>query len=268
VIQERPALRVAQVSHVFETITRSPLRERVESATHVLADVSFEVRESEFLSIIGPSGCGKTTLLRMLGGLIRPSVGHIFVGDRRVEGIYPEFSMVFQHAGLLPWLTAQANVELAFELQYHRRVTADERARTRQMLTLVGLAGFEGYYPRQLSGGMQQRLGLARALVKRPRILLMDEPFGALDAITRRTLQDELLRIRSVQDTTVVFVTHDIDEAMRLSDRVLILQARPGRVRRVMDVDLGADRIHLSPPEQARFIQLREEAWEILRATV
>jgi NitT/TauT family transport system ATP-binding protein len=211
-------------------------RERVR--TRALDDVSFEIRPEEFVSIIGPSGCGKSTVVRIAAGLQRPTAGQLLVGDQAVTGPGTDRATVFQSPGLLPWRTIIKNVSLPLELAGLGK--AERAARAMEYLELVGLAGFQDHYPRELSGGMQQRVGLARALAVRPRVLLMDEPFGALDAISRQRMQDELLRIWEHARTTVIFVTHAIDEAVLLSDRVIVMG--PGAIVHEATIDLPRPR--------------------------
>ena len=189
-----------------------------------LYDVSFSVRKNEFVCLLGPSGCGKTTLIRVIAGLIAADKGDILVNHAPVTAPGRDRCMVFQQFGLLPWRTVLANVEFGLEIE--GVASAERKKIARRYLELVGLDGFENYYPHQISGGMQQRVGIARALSKEPDILLMDEPFGAVDAQTREQLQEELLKIWAKTDTTVLFVTHSIDESVYLSDRVIIMQSR------------------------------------------
>ncbi|MPZ22974.1 MAG: ATP-binding cassette domain-containing protein [Dehalococcoidia bacterium] len=227
-----------------------------------LADVSFNVRENEFLSIIGPSGCGKTTLLKMLAGLTRISAGGIFVDGRPVRGPGPERAMVFQNFVLLPWADVLTNAAFGLELRGVPRRKARERASTE--LARVGLSNFEHNYPYELSGGMQQRVGIARALAVDPRILLMDEPFGSLDAQTRQLMQDDLLQLWQAERKTVIFVTHGVDEAVYLSDRILVMDTHPGRVREMVEVPLPRPRDRHAR-QTAEFAQLTAYLWETLR---
>ena len=233
---------------------------------HVLGGVSFEVRQGELVSIIGESGCGKTTLLRIIQGLIHLDSGSILVDDAPVSKPGRDRGFVFQHASLLPWRSAQKNVEFGLELQ---GVPAPARSqRAVDLLKLVGLSHAADQYPHQLSGGMQQRIGLARALAIDPAILLMDEPFSALDAQTREVLQNELLRIHGETEKTTLFVTHDLDEAIYLSDRIIVLAARPGRVKKIIQVPFQRPRPEL--PElrsDPRFHQVRSEMAALIRAT-
>jgi NitT/TauT family transport system ATP-binding protein len=205
-----------------------------------LRGISIACREGEFVCLLGLSGCGKSTLLQMIAGLERPTTGQIIVAGRELDGPSPAASIVFQEHGLFPWMTVQANVE--FNMKARRVKTPERRARAEEMLALTGLSGFASRYPHELSGGMRQRVGIARALTTRPRVLLMDEPFGALDAQTRGHLQMELLSIWAGQRTTVLFVTHSIDEAVFLADRILVFTPRPGRLSAEVEVDLPRPR--------------------------
>ncbi len=229
----------------------------------VFRQVALEVGEHEVLAIIGPSGCGKTTLLRCLDGLLELDAGEVRIEGERVAGPREGVAMVFQHFGLFPWKTVFQNVAYGLKLAGASR--AEIEARVPEFIKLVGLSGFEGYYPYQISGGMQQRCGLARALSIEPRVLLMDEPFGAVDAQTREILQFELLGIWERKRTTMVFVTHAIDEAVLMGDRVLVLKGRPSSVHEVIEVDLPRPRTRatLSAP---RFAELREKVWSTLMA--
>ena len=251
-------LEVRQLSKVFfeENDSRKP--ELV-----ALYNISLTIRKNEFVSLLGPSGCGKTTLIRIIAGLLPADCGEVLVNGQAVTVPGRDRCMVFQQFGLLPWRTVLSNVEFGLEID---GVPKDERsARAGQYLELVGLKGFERYYPHQISGGMQQRVGIARALSKKPDILLMDEPFGAVDAQTREQLQEELLKIWSRTDTTVVFVTHSIDEALYLSDRVVVMQARPGRIKEEVSVDLPRPRWEGDVKADPRFAQLRSQLRESLR---
>ena len=227
----------------------------------VLADLSLTVGSSEIVSIVGPSGCGKTTLLRCVGGLNRLNGGEIRIDGQVVEKPRPSVSMVFQHFGLFPWKTLWNNIAYGLKLRGDPKEAIEHRVA--EAIELVGLKGFEKSYPHQLSGGMQQRAGLARALVMEPRLLLMDEPFSAIDAQTREQLQFELLRIWDRRPTAMMFVTHAIDEAVLVGDRVVVLAGRPAHVRAIRDVNLARprDRSVVSSPT---FINLREQVWHDL----
>jgi NitT/TauT family transport system ATP-binding protein len=234
-------------------------------AVHALDGIDIQVKAGEFLSLIGPSGCGKTTLLKCIAGLQDVDAGRIVVGSRTVKGAGGhESSLVFQDFALLPWATVRENAEFGLLL---RGVPATERAEAaRKALQKVGLAGtFEQAYPSQLSGGMQQRVGLARALAVNPQVLLMDEPFASIDEQTRRILQDDLLRMWSEERKTVVLVTHSMEEAIYLSDRVVVLSPRPGRVHRVLDVPLARPRETLDVRASGEFARLVDELWQILK---
>jgi NitT/TauT family transport system ATP-binding protein len=210
---------------------------------HVLDKISFRVNEGEFISIIGPSGCGKTTLLKIIGGLIEPSSGKIKIKEDFIEAGFKkrQFGFVFQNPVLLPWRNVMKNIELPLEILGIK----NPKTSSKDLLKLVGLEGFEKYYPHQLSGGMQQRVAIARALIFEPSILLMDEPFGALDEITRNYMGLELLRIwqaEIVKTSTIIFVTHSIPEAVFLSDRVIILSQRPAKIEKIINIDLPRPR--------------------------
>ncbi len=227
--------------------------------------LSLSVGEREVVSVVGPSGCGKTTLLRCMAGLAELTDGEIEVGGLPVDGPRDGVAMVFQHFGLLPWKTVWDNA--AFGLAMAHVPEARIRERVSRYLGLVGLEGFEHRYPYQLSGGMQQRVGLVRALAMDPQVLLMDEPFAALDAQTRETLQEELLRIMAIpaERKTVVFVTHSIDEAILVGDRVIVTTARPARVREILAVPFGWPRDTTAIRADRRFVELREHIWSQLR---
>ena len=225
-------------------------------------DVSLDVSAGEFFSIIGPSGCGKSTLLRIIGGLLTASSGELTVGSDKVNGPHPWLGMVFQEESTFPWRTTLGNVEFGLEM---RGVAQDQRRqKSREMIRLVGLSGFEERYPSELSGGMKQRVAIARALVLEPKILLMDEPFGALDEQTRIILGEELLRIRDQLKQTIILVTHNINESVQLSDRVIIMTARPGRVKEVVPIDLPHPRDSTIIASD-RFGKLVGQVWGALR---
>jgi NitT/TauT family transport system ATP-binding protein len=232
------------------------------AATPALDDLTFDVAAHEFVCIVGPSGCGKTTLLRILAGLIEPDGGEVLVNGARVTGPGSERAIVFQQPTLLPWANVLTSV--AFGLQLRGVSKAERDTIARQLIKTVGLEGFEEHFPRQLSGGMQQRVGLARALAVNPSVLLMDEPFAAVDAQTRRLLQDQLLRLHLDTQKTIVFVTHDIDEAVRLGDRVLVISQRPGRI--VESVTVSVPRPRTGDLESAVVMPLKAHLWRRLQA--
>ncbi len=226
--------------------------------------IDLAIRKGEFVTLIGHSGCGKSTLLNLVAGLLKPSEGTILLANKHVEGPGPDRGVVFQNHSLLPWLTCFENVHLAVE-----RVFADDKAklrqRTHEALDLVGLAHAEQKYPHEISGGMKQRVGIARALAIEPKVLLLDEPFGALDALTRATLQDELMRIVEKTGATVLMVTHDVDEAVLLSDRVVMMTNGPAaRIGEILPIALPRPRVRLALAHDARFMDLRAEVLEFL----
>jgi ABC-type nitrate/sulfonate/bicarbonate transport system ATPase subunit len=225
--------------------------------------LNFEVRECEVLCILGPSGCGKTTLLRALDGLIAFDEGEVLIDGRTVTRPSRDVAMVFQQFGLFPWKRLDQNI--AYGLKLLGKPQAEIRQRVEHYVRMVGLAGFEHCYPYQLSGGMQQRAGLARALAVSPSVLLMDEPFGALDAQTRETLQEELLRILEKEPKTMVFVTHSIDEAIVLGDRILVMSSRPGQIQEILPVEIPRPRAVDETRADERAIKLRSHIWQELR---
>jgi len=238
----RAKIKVESVSKQFlQTKSKLFTREWTPGVA-ALKDISIDFPEFSFVSVLGPSGCGKTTLLRIVAGLLPASSGAVFIDDQPVTGPRPDSGMVFQYIGLFPWRTVEENVFFSREMQLHRPLTASEKEAARRFVPLVGLSGFEQSFPHQLSGGMQQRVGIARALAVEPDVLLMDEPFGALDAITRDILHDELERVVASKALTVVFVTHNVREAARLGDRILLLSSRPGRVVAEFPVDVPRPR--------------------------
>jgi NitT/TauT family transport system ATP-binding protein len=231
----------------------------------VLENIDLAVAGGEFVSLVGPSGCGKTTLLRIVAGLEASDRGEIQIDGRRVTRPGIDRGFVFQADALLPWRTVLGNALIGLEVNGARG--AEARSRTQALLRLVGLAGFEAYYPRQLSGGMRQRVNLARALAVDPEVLLMDEPFSALDAQTREIMQTELTRIWSSGSKTVLFITHQIDEAVYLSDRVVVLSRRPGRISEIVPVTLARPRA-LSIKRSAEFTACVERIWRLIEDDV
>src|SRR6266446_2867701 len=226
-----------------------------------LTNIDLQIRKGEFVTLIGHSGCGKSTLLNLVAGLLRPTEGTILLADKHLDGPGPDRGVVFQNHSLLPWLTCFENVYLAVE-----RVFAKERKeRTHAALELVGLAHAEHKYPHELSGGMKQRVGIARALAIEPKVLLLDEPFGALDALTRATLQDELMKIVAATGSTVLMVTHDVDEAVLLSDRIVMMTNGPAAtIGEIVTVDLPRPRIRLGLVNNARYHHFRGRVLEFL----
>ncbi|HEX7055077.1 MAG TPA: ABC transporter ATP-binding protein [Burkholderiales bacterium] len=233
---------------------------------HALSRIDLDIEEGEFLSVVGPSGCGKSTLLNILVGLLPPSEGEIRYEGRPVHGLNPAIGYVTQQDNLLPWRTLRRNVLLPLELRHEPRGDREERAA--RLIRKVGLAGFEEHYPHELSGGMRQRANIIRTLIYDPAVILMDEPFGPLDAQTRLALQSQLLALWREARKTVVFITHDLAEAIALSDRVVLMSARPGRIKRVVDIPIARPRdvyhMHAAP----NYKEIYELLWQDLREEV
>jgi NitT/TauT family transport system ATP-binding protein len=244
---------IDRVSHHYR-----PARGRPVTA---LEDVSLAVRDREFVALLGPSGCGKSTLLYLVGGFLPIQAGSISIGGAPIAGPGPDRGIVFQHFALFPWKTVIQNVRYGLEKQGLSGQECDRRAR--QFIELVGLAGFETSYPSQLSGGMKQRAAIARTLAIDPGILLMDEPFGALDAQTRSLMQAELLRIWQGSRKTVVFVTHDVQEAVFLAERIAVMSARPGRIKEIVDASFDREDPELTKTRP--FIDMVDHVWNLVR---
>lgn len=228
-----------------------------------LQEINLEVRANESLCILGPSGCGKTTLLRILGCLISRDCGEILLDEDPVNAPRPDVAVVFQHFGLFPWKSLEENI--GYGLRLRGKPKEETREIVGRYIQLMGLKGFEKSYPYQLSGGMQQRAGLARALAVNPSLLLMDEPFGSLDAQTREMMQEELLRILEAEKKTMIFVTHSIDEAILLGDRIVVMSCRPGRIREILPVDIPRPRKIISVRAHPCYFELRKSIWEMLK---
>jgi len=227
-----------------------------------LTGVSFDLMPGEFLSIVGPSGCGKTTLLNVLAGLVIPTTGSALCDGEPIKGPSANRTVMFQEYGLFPWMTVQSNVEFGLKA---KGISAAARSKiATQYIEMMGLKGFENHYPDKLSGGMRQRVGIARALAPDPEIVLMDEPFGALDSITRKALQLEMLRIVRATNKTFVLITHDMEEAIFLADVVMVMSARPGRVKKIMRTGLPKDRSHDMRSSDSRFLELDRELSALL----
>ena len=233
-------------------------------AVVALQDINLDVATNESLCVLGPSGCGKTTMLRIIDSLIDCDCGDVLIDGQLVTQPRPDLAVVFQHFGLFPWKRLEENIAYGLEL---RGVARPEISATvARYVSLIGLKGFEKSYPHQLSGGMQQRAGLARAMAINPSVLLMDEPFGALDAQTRELMQEELLRILETERKTMIFVTHSIDEAIVLGDRIVVMSCRPGRIREIFPVDIPRPREILTVRAHPRYIELRNAIWEMLKS--
>ncbi len=229
----------------------------------VLDDVSYEIREGEFVSIIGPSGCGKTTMMNMLAGFQVPSSGHVTFEGRPIDGPGPERGVIFQEYGVFPWLTVRDNIAFGLELKANRVSARERQEICDHYLELMGLAEFAESYPKHLSGGMRQRLAIARAYAVRPKFLLMDEPFGALDAQTRSAMQDLLIDVLQAEGKTVMLITHSVDEAIYLSSRIVVVTARPARIKTIIDVGFPYPRPE-SIQELAQFGEIRKTVRELV----
>jgi NitT/TauT family transport system ATP-binding protein len=257
-IEDAPAISVQNISKTFR-------RAKADSGVKALEDVSFQIKPNSFVSLVGPSGCGKTTLLRMLNGLIKPDEGRILVdGDPPIPG--PHMGFVFQSFRLMPWRTIRDNV--SFTLEVHGVGPRERADRADHYLSMVGLSRFAESYPAELSGGMKQRAALARALVGQPRFLLMDEPFANLDAQTREFMQIELAKIWQHHKGVVVLVTHSVDEAVLLSDQIILLNPRPGRVAEILDVDLPHPRYSYDARARPEFAEMRGHLWNRIKEMV
>jgi NitT/TauT family transport system ATP-binding protein len=246
----------------IEHLTKRYWLERYDREVLALDDISLSVADGEFLAIVGPSGCGKTTLMNITAGLLPYDEGSVRIDDKKVAGPGIDRAVVFQHASLLPWRTIVGNIRYGMEMQKRFDEPA-MRERADYFLKLVGLAGFGHHYPSELSGGMQQRANLARALAADPAVMLMDEPFAALDAQTREFMQAELLKIWAQARKTVLFITHQINEAVYLADRVAVLSARPGRLKRVFRIPFERPRtLHLK--RDPRFLEIEDAIWQLI----
>jgi len=244
-----PVIRFESVSKAFGDV-------------EALRDLDLEVADGEFLVVVGASGCGKSTLLNLLAGFERPTAGSVRLGEREIEGVEPRCGMIFQDYALFPWLTVAGNIGFGPRLR-----GAEDPERVRELIRTMRIEGFADHYPAQLSGGMKQRVALARTLANDPEVLLCDEPFAALDAMTRQVMQEELSRLASTENKTVVFITHSIDEALLLADRIVVMTARPGRVNQTLLNDLPRPR-SAEQQLEPRFVELKREIWGSVREEV
>ncbi len=255
-IDDTPFIRIRNLSKSFVD------KNDPTDVVHAVRDFNLDIEEGEFVVVVGPSGCGKTTLLRCIAGLVEPTRGNVQIRGRPLEGPGAERGYVFQSFALFPWRTVRRNIEFGLELRGMPK--EERRSLSDEYIDLVGLQGFEDSHPRELSGGMQQRVGLARALVNDPEVLLMDEPFGSLDAQTRNIMQTEVLKIWNRTHKTIIFVTHSVDESIYLADRVVVLTARPASIKAIFPVDLPRPRDRASDP----FAHIRHEVLEDLTEEV
>lgn len=246
-VDSRVRVRFDRVSVEFPT-TSGPLK--------VVDDVSFEIRNGEFVSIIGPSGCGKTTMMNILAGFVEPTAGSVLLDGARIRGPGPERGVIFQEYGVFPWLTVEENIAFGLGLAANRTGETERREICERYMRLMGLSAFAKAYPKTLSGGMRQRLAIARAYAVRPQFLLMDEPFGALDAQTRSNMQDLLLEVLQAEGKTVMLITHSVEEAIYLSSRIIVATARPARIREIVEIPFPYPREE-SLHERPEFAELR-----------
>ena len=261
--QAAPALGAPVIVSKALTVGYELHRERKKLTA--LQDISLTVNRGEFVVLVGPSGCGKTTFINAVSGLVRPWQGTIEVNGRPVTGPGPDRAMVFQDYALMPWRTVESNIRMPFEFQKVQVSKQEIGERVARVLDLVGLNGFGTSYPHELSGGMKQRVGIARALVCEPDILLADEPFAAIDAMTREAMQSELQRIVSKTGQTVVFITHSIDEAITLADRVVVISFRPGRIKEVVKIDLPRPRFDYDLKTLPQYGELYDHIWQLVK---
>ena len=259
---ERMANRDGQLVVEARDVTVEYERSGGKSALVALEDFNISISEGEFLTIVGPSGCGKSTFLNLVAGLWFPAAGEVLVDGTPVTGPAQDRAVVFQEYALMPWRTVVGNIRFGLEMQ--RRIDQSTDDKIAHYIGLVGLTGFEDAYPRELSGGMRQRVGLARALATEPRILLMDEPFAAVDALTREVMQDELSQIMEKSRQTIIFITHSVDEAITLGDRIVVISNRPGRVKEIIPVAIPRPRSGREIRHLPEYGEIRDRIWELL----
>jgi NitT/TauT family transport system ATP-binding protein len=260
-----PASSIATPVIVSKGLTVGYKLHRERKLLTALSDITLTVNRGEFVVLVGPSGCGKTTFINAVAGLVEPWGGTIEVNGKPIKGPGPDRAMVFQDYALMPWRTVESNVRMPFEFQDLGLSRQEMDERVRRYIELVDLKGFEKSFPYELSGGMKQRVGIARALVSEPDILLADEPFAAIDAMTREAMQSELERFVAKTGQTVVFITHSIDEAIILGDRVVVISFRPGRVKEVVDVNLPRPRFDYDVKTLPEFVELRDHIWRLVK---
>lgn len=243
----------------LDGISKSFARVETKDVTTALAEINLEMHSGEFISLVGTSGCGKSTMLRLIAGLIQPTTGKLTVNDEEIEGTSPSRGMMFQQHTLFPWLTVEKNIAFSYRMQgkHKEKASIDE---VNRMLNVIGLDSFRKDYPAQLSGGMQQRVALVRTLICKPEILLLDEPLGALDSFTRMTMQDEILNLWKENKQLVIMVTHDVDEAIYMGTKVLVMEAHPGRIKAAIDIDLEYPRNRASN----QFVEYRRQILDML----
>ncbi len=262
---ESVASQVAEPVIVARNVTVGYKLHRERKMLTALRDISLTINKGEFVVLLGPSGCGKTTFINAISGIVLPWEGSIEVGGKPVTGPGPDRAMVFQDYALMPWRTVESNIRMPFEFQNLGLSKEEIDARIARYLELVDLTGFEKSYPYELSGGMKQRVGIARALATEPTILLADEPFAAIDAMTREAMQSELERIVMKTRQTVVFITHSIDEAITLGDRIAVISRRPGRIKEVLDVNLPRPRFDGDVKSLPEYAEIRERIWDLVK---
>jgi NitT/TauT family transport system ATP-binding protein len=260
-----PAVKSAAPVIVAEGLTVGYKLHRERKLLTALRDITLTVNRGEFVVLVGPSGCGKTTFINAISGLIEPWEGSITVNGRPVRGPGPDRAMVFQDYALMPWRTVESNIRMPFEFQNLGLSKREMDERVRRYIELVDLTGFEKSFPYELSGGMKQRVGIARALVSEPDILLADEPFAAIDAMTREAMQSELERFVAATSQTVVFITHSIDEAVILGDRVVVISYRPGQIKEIVDVNLPRPRFDYDVKTLPESSELRDHIWRLVK---
>jgi NitT/TauT family transport system ATP-binding protein len=251
---------------VVEELSHHFVNQQTGDAVHAVDGIDLEIEEGEFVTVVGPSGCGKSTLLKAIAGLIVPTGGQVTCDGEQVRGAGKDRGVVFQDLAILPWRTVRRNIAHGLEIQKVPKAEREERVA--YYVDLMGLSGFEDHYPHQLSGGMKQRVAVARTWAADPQVILMDEPFAAVDAQTRITLQEELLRISTSSHNTLMFITHNVDEAVFLADRVVVMSRRPGRVKTIVEVPVPRERRSLESTTEPEYVQVTERVLQLVREEV